>query len=227
MSKNETMLLKNENIKQSNSLCAEDKQTIKDIMKSMSIFRVSSYDAQVIQRDLIGMAQESRLRNSSLKEVIGDDIKGFTNEIINNSNGPCKTEILLNLLLKLSGYFFVWFTALAFGAYGSLSWKANPIIYIYYVGVVLAIFMTEGMITPMFITEKGLKRKMQSLVSIAIFAALTSIVFFLNDSQYTIDFKGGYIIIGSGMVYLAARYLDLKNTHRLAKEKKNYIQDLE
>lgn len=226
MHENEVILLKEENEKQSRELMKDDKRVIKDIMKSMSMFKVNSYDAQVIQRDLIGMAQELRLRNSSLQEAIGDDVKGFTNEIINNSSGPCKREILLNLSFKISGYFFVWFTGLAFGAYGGLSWEANPIIYLYYIGAVLIIFVTEGMITPLFITEKGLKKNLSSLFSIVLFVVLTTIIYFLNDNQYTREVNGGYIIVISAIVYLIIKYLNRINIHRLAKGKKNYIDDL-
>lgn len=226
MTQNEVILLKEENEKQSIELREDDEQIIKNIMKSMSMFKVNSYDAQVIQRDLIGMAQELKLRNSSLQEAIGNDVKGFTNEIINNSSGPCKREILLNLLFKLSGYFFVWFTLLAFTAYGGLSWEANPIIYLYYIGVALIIFVTEGMITPLFITEKGLKKKLYSLFSLVLFIVFSTIIYFLNDNQYTREINGGYIIVISAIVYLIIKYLNKINIHRLAKGKKNYIDDL-
>ncbi|MBX4267490.1 hypothetical protein [Clostridium estertheticum] len=226
MTQNEVILLKEENKKQSIELRKDDERNIKNIMKSMSMFKVNSYDAQVIQRDLIGMAQELKLRNSSLQEAIGDDVKGFTNEIINNSSGPCKREILLNLLLKLSGYFFAWFTGLAFVAYGGLSWEANPIIYFYYIGAVLIIFVTEGMITPLFITEKGLKKKLSSVFSIVLFVVFSTIIYFLNDNQYTIEINAGYIILISAIVYLIVKYLNIININRLAKGKKNYIDDL-
>lgn len=226
MFENEVTLLKEENEKPSRELREDDKRAIKDIMKSMSMFKVNSYDAQVIQRDLIGMSQELELRDSSLKEDIGDDVKGFTNDIINNSSGPCKREILLNLLVKLSGYFFVWFTGLAVGAYGRLSWEANPIIYLYYIGVVLIIFVIEGMITPLFITEKGIKKNLYSLFSIVLFVAFTTIIYFLNDNHYTTEVNGGYIILISAIVYIIMKYLNTINIHRLAKGKKNYISDL-
>ena len=226
MNLNEVILLKEENEKQSIELREDDERTIKNIMKSMSIFKVNSYDAQVIQRDLIGMAQELKLRNSSLQEAIGDDVKGFTNEIINNSSGPCKREILLNFLFKLSGYFFVWFTGLALGAYGGLSWEANPIIYLYYIGVVLIIFVTEGMITPLFITEKGLKKKLSTVFSLVLFVVFSTIIYFLNDNLYTIEINGGYIIVISAIVYLIIKYLNRININILAKGKKNYIDDL-
>ncbi|MCB2342558.1 hypothetical protein [Clostridium estertheticum] len=226
MIQNEVILLKEENEKQSIELREDDERNIKNIMKSMSMFKVNSYDAQVIQRDLIGMAQELKLRNSSLQEAIGDDVKGFTNEIINNSSGPCKREILLNLLLKLSGYFFAWFTGLSFVAYGGLSWEANPIIYFYYIGAVLIIFVTEGMITPLFITEKGLKKKLSSVFSILLFVVFSTIIYFLNDNQYTIEINAGYIILISAIMYLIVKYLNVININRLAKGKKNYIDDL-
>ena len=82
MFKSEVTLLKKENEEQSIELRKDDERVIKDIMKSMSVFKVNSYDAQVIQRDLIGMAQELKLRGSNLQEAIGDDLKGFTNEKI-------------------------------------------------------------------------------------------------------------------------------------------------
>jgi len=226
MIENEVTLLRRENETQSKNLREDDQRVIKDIMKSMSMFKVNSYDAQVIQRDLIGMAHEMKLRNSSLQEAIGDDVKGFTHEIIKNSGGPCKREIVLNFFLKLSGYFFAWFTLLAIGAYGSLSWDTNPIIYLYYLGAVLLIFITEGIIAPLFSTEKGFKKNLQSLISIVLFIILTSIIFLLNDKKYTTEIKGGIIIVASGLIYLATKYLNTINIRQLAKGKKHFINDL-
>lgn len=226
MFKSEVTLLKKENEEQSIELRKDDERVIKDIMKSMSVFKVNSYDAQVIQRDLIGMAQELKLRGSNLQEAIEDDLKGFTNEIIKNSSGPSIREIILNFLTKLAGYFFIWFLALAFGAYGGLSWEVNPVIYIYYFVVVLIVFITEGFITPYFCTEKGFKKNLQILISIFLFVIVSTIIYFLNDNQYTKEVNGGYIIIVSGMVYFITKYLNARNIHILAKGKKNYIEDL-
>lgn len=226
MISNEVTLLKKENEKQSKELRADDLSIIKDIMKSMSIFKVNSYDAQVIQRDLIGMAHELKLRGSSLQEAIGDDIKGFTLDIINNGSGPSIKEILLNFLSKLSGYFFVWFIGLAFGAYGRMTWEANPIIYLYYTLVVLIIFMAEGLLAPLFSTEKGIKKNLQSLISIFLFVVCTIIIYLIRDNHYITNIYGGYIIVVSGLMYLIIKYLNIKNIHILAKDKNNYIQDL-
>ncbi len=77
MFKNEVSILKKENKLQANKLQAADSDTIEWITRGLSVFKVNSYDAEVIRRDLIGMSQELRLRDSSLKESIGDNLGGF------------------------------------------------------------------------------------------------------------------------------------------------------
>lgn len=223
---NEVTILKTENEIQSKNLRDDDRRVIKDIMKGMSMFKLNSYDAQVIRRDLIGMAFEMKLRNSSLQETIGDDVKGFTDEVIKNSFGPSMWEIILNFLMKLSGYFFTWFTLLSVGAYSSLTWKANPIVYLYFIGAVVLIFLTEGILAPRFITEKGFKKNLYSLISMLLFVILTSIIFLLNDKSYTREVNGGIIIAASGLVYLISVNLNSNNIGRLSKDKKNFIDDL-
>lgn len=223
---NEVTLIKTENDTQSKNLREDDRKVIKDIMKSMSMFKVNSYDAQVIRRDLIGMAYEMKLRNSSLQETIGEEVKGFADEVIKNSLGPSPWEIILNFLMKLSGYFFTWFTLLAIGAYSSFSWEANPIVYVYFIGVVVLIFLLEGVIAPRFITEKGFKKNLHSLISMLLLVAFTTVVFLLNDRNYTREVNGGLIIAASGVVYLVAQYLNSINISKIAKGKRNFIDDL-
>ncbi len=174
----------------------------------------------MIQRDLIGMAYEQNLRGSSLNKSIGMDIKKFTHEIIYNSGGPSKIEIVLNFLLKLSGYFFWWFTLLAIGAYGSLSWEANPIIYVFFVGVVLLSFITEGILAPLFITERGIKKNLHVLISFFLFIIFTFIIFKLNNKDFTYEIKGWLIISVSSLLYIIIKYLNSKNISNLAKDKK-------
>ena len=226
MLKNEVTLLKKENEEQSIKLKQDDSEIIKNIMKSMSIFKVNSYDSQVIRRDLIGMAQELNLRDSNLEESIGDNIKNFATEIINNSNGPSKIEIFLNFLTKLSGFLFIWFVALTFWAFGGSNWNVNPKIYFYYIGAVLIMFIIEGIITPIYSTEKGIKKRFPSFISIISFLILTTAMYFIDDSQYTNTIDVKYIIVTSGLVYIISKYFNTKNIHKLSKNKRNFIEDL-
>lgn len=226
MFKSEVALLKNENAKQSETLGDDTKKVINNIMKSMSIFKVNSYDAQVIHRDLIGMAQELELRDSNLKQAIGDDIKEFTIAIINNSAGPSKVEVLLGFLIKFSSIFFLSFVLLSFGAYSSLTWDANGIIFFLYIGTTLIAFITDGLITPLYSVENGFKKYIPSIFSMVLFLILSTMIFLLNDNEKTIKIYGGYIIIASGLAYVVFSYLNVKNISRLSKGKKNYIADL-
>lgn len=164
MFKNEVTLLEQENKKQFEGLKEEDKQLINDITKGMTIFKVNSYDAQVIRRDLIGMAQEQNLRNGNLEDSLGDDIKGFTNELIKNSGGPCVIEIILKFLSRLSGYFFIWFLCSSIFFFGKLTWESTPVIYPFYIGVVVITFIIEGVLTPIFTTEKGFRKHLQGIL---------------------------------------------------------------
>lgn len=224
---NEMLLLKKENEAQIKALRVDDVQTIKDIMKGMSIFKVNSYDAQVIKRDLIGMAQEFELRNKTLHDAIGSDVKGFAHEIIKNSGGSCKYEIFLGFLLKLTGYFFVWFLIISVGAYGgNLGWRVDPIIFLFYFTFAILSFITEGLIEPVFSMERGFKKVCGSIVTVALFLAVAIIYYFLYDKQNIREFNVGYILIISGVSYLIIKYLNTKNIHKLASNKKNFIQDL-
>lgn len=92
--------------------------------------------------------------------------------------------------------------------------------------MVLIIFVADGMITPLFITEKGLKKNLGSLFSIVLFVAFSTILFFLIDNQHTQEVNGGYIILISAILYIITKYFNRININRLARGKKNYIDDL-
>lgn len=223
---NEMTLLKKENKKQTREIKEEDKDMIKNIMKSMSIFKLNSYDTEVIKRDLIGMAHELRLRNSSLKEEINGDVKGFAKEIINNGNGPSKIEIILNFLSKLFGWISIWLMSVSIIAYGQFNWGMNSNLFVFYIIIVIVIFIMESIITPIFISEKGFKKNIPQIISAFSFIALIGIILLTNNNSEKIQVNSLYIIIPSAVIYVIIQYLKKINIHRLAKEKNNYISDL-
>lgn len=226
MFRDEVSLLEAENKKQLIELSFEEQQTIKDITRSINIFKVNSYDAQVIKRDLIGMAQELKLRDSSLGDAIGDDLKKFTNELIESSNGPSKMEILLKFLSTASGYFFAWFLLSALLQYGSLSWESSPFIYPFFAGMVIINFIAQGVLTPIFRTEKGAKSGFDTFLSFLMFVVWVAITYLLIDVNDTVEINGGLVIVLSGLVFIITKFLNRRNIHKLAKEKDNYIADL-
>lgn len=223
MFKNEVTLLKKENNEQIEMPKDNTKDIIKNIMKSMSIFKVNSYDAQVIQRDLIGMAQELEIRDSSIEQAIGNDMKGFVNDILDSSAGPNKIEILLGFLIKLSGMFFIPYI----GAYiGGSAWKANGVIILLYGGISLASFIIDGLITPLFSVEKGFKKYIPFLIAMASLFTLIMISFRINNNLDNTEIYAWQILIASGLVYVICSYLNSKNIKKLSKDKRNYISDL-
>jgi len=219
--------LKSENQIGLDNINDQDRLIIKKVMRSLSFFRVNSFDSQIIQRDLIGMAQELQIRNSSLSENIGDDLKSFTANIVEGSNGPCYREIILRFILKLSGFFFIWFSALSLLAYGSIRWESNPIIFFYFTGTVLLSFVSEGLIEPLYITETGIKKNLHTILSAILFIALTSMVLLINDRSNTMQINSGIIIPISGVIYLISTYLNNMNIYRLAKQRKYESMNLE
>lgn len=226
MFKSEVTILKKENTRQLLSLKDDAKKNINSIMKSMSIFRINSYDAQVILRDLIGMSQELEIRGSSLEESISSDLKGFVNDIIDNSAGPSKAEISLGFLMKLSSMFCLYFGILSIGAYSSLTFTSSNILFLFYFGMTLIAFVTEGLITPHFSVENGIKKHVPILISMLLVLGLAAITFIMINHDNTTTINAGYIIIASGAAYMIASYLNVKNISRLSKCKKNFISDL-
>lgn len=226
MFSNELKFLKSENKKQYNNLDNEDKVIIDNILKSMSIFRVNSYDSQVILRDIIGMAQELKLRNSSIKESSGNDIKKFIDEIINNSAGVSKMEIVLNFLSKLSGYFFIWLSALAFSAFGTFDMNISLSLIVFYICIVIAIFIIEGLLVPKFVNKNGYKKYIPNYISLLIFIMLSCTAYSVKDFILFNSLNSIYIILLSGIIYMINKYLITLNIHRLAKGKHHHIKDL-
>ena len=226
MFKNEKTVLEKENKKQSLKLKDEDNATIKKIMESMNIFKVNSYDAQVIRRDLIGMAQEADLRDSNLKEFIGSDPKEFARDLIANSNGPSKIEVVLNFLSMLSGYIIVWSIILAFGAYDGLSWDISIELFLLFSGLVLIIFISEGVLAPFVASKLGFEKVLSYAVPIILIIIFVLIVRPINFNTYISTVNLKYVVVIFVLVYLLSKYLTSKNIQSLSKNKLNYIKDL-
>ena len=226
MFKNEATILKKENNNQSNKLETNDYHIIKDIMKSMSIFKVNSYDAEVIRRDLIGMSQELSLRGSNLKESIGDDLTGFSDEIINNSAGPSFIEIFLGIIGRVAGFIFLNFTILSFFAYAGLSWDVKPMVLVIFIVLYSISFLIDGILAPIFSTKKGIIRATPSIIGILIFILISFIAEPINHTPSSFMIKAYHVIVASGIIYVLSKYLYINHIHKLTKDKNNFIQDL-
>lgn len=95
---NEFDILVKENRLRSEYLLTEDKNILKKIVSRLSVSKLSAFDIQIAQKDLIGMALEAEQRRETLSSVIGSDMKAFCDEIIKNGRKKsCKETIILTL----------------------------------------------------------------------------------------------------------------------------------
>lgn len=228
MIKTEIDILRKENEIQSEWLHKDDEIIIDKIMGSMSILKVNSFDAQVIYRDLIGMAREARLRKLSLKHVVGDDFKKFADEIISNSRGPSISEILSSFITSLCGFILFWVIFEGYASYGNMLWKISLWTCIIYISIFIIYFILRSYISPMFIMKKGWKRYIPTLLIIIFWISFLSSSFTsINNMNSTITINPIYILIIASVTLIISGLQYKRIIHRLAKDNSNYIQDLQ
>jgi DNA-binding ferritin-like protein (Dps family) len=227
MFRDEVRLLKRENDDIARWMPEDDDDIIDKIIESLGVFRVNSFDAQVIRRDLIGMAEEARLRDSNMKEVIGDDIKLTTYDIIKNSRGANKHEVVLLYLKYLFGIAFAMISFFGFTINRTLMWDVN----------VLGLFSLALSATMFFLLAKLVRPLLNmegwgrlgfywtfftglSLVNPSWYAAVSTN--FLDNPKLFIP--GWYVLLISGLLYLVSDYFYRKNINKLAKGESDYYE---
>lgn len=229
MIKNKLKFLKKENDNISRWMNDEDENLIDSIIESLGIFRVNSFDAQIIRRDLIGMAEEARLRGSNMKEVIGDDIRLTSYEIIRNSRGSSKHEIVFLYLKYLFGIVFS-----LIGFYGSiitrsLTWNVNIMGLFSLVLSTSMFFLLAKLVRPLLNME-GWGRfgyywtllTALSLSTPAIYAAYSGNLI----APQRISVPGWIVLSVSGLLYLVSDYYYRRTINKLAMDNSNYFEDL-
>ncbi|WFA09939.1 hypothetical protein [Tissierella sp. Yu-01] len=230
MFKDEARLLKKENDDIARWLPEEDEDIIDKIMESLGIFRVNSFDAQVIRRDLIGMAEEARLRSSNMKEVIGDDIKLFTYDLIKNSRGSSKLEIILLYLKSISGI-----VLLSLGFFGTInltqfSWDVSLLGLFSLVNYITYFFLISKLVRPLLNMEGWHRFGFYWSAYVGISTYSYAIIFGSLGTAMNENFKvfinKGYVLLVAGLIYLVSEYFYRKNIKNLAQDRSNYYEDL-
>ena len=220
MFRDEARLLKRENDAIARWMPEDDEDIIDKITDSLGIFRVNSFDAQVIRRDLIGMAEEARLRDSTMKEAIGDDIKLTTYDIIKNSRKSNKHEIVLLYLKYLSGIVFSMISFFGFTVNQSLMWDVN-IFGVFSLALSITMFFLLAKLVRPLLNMEGWGRfgfywtflNAISLVSPSWYT-VASAYFFENSKLFI---RGWYVLLVAGIMYLISDYFYRKNINKLAK----------
>jgi DNA-binding ferritin-like protein (Dps family) len=74
--------LRKENNKRDKLLTKENSRIMTDMVVYLRCSNLCDYDIEVIRRELFGMIYEAQLRNEPADQVIGDDPKGFCEELM-------------------------------------------------------------------------------------------------------------------------------------------------
>lgn len=207
MLNNPILEIRKSNHQQLSQLSVADQKLIKSVIKRLSVIKVNSLQAQVIQQELIGMAQEHQMRGGSLTKELGEDPSTFAKALYKSSSAMNGLELMLNFMVRLSGYFFAWLLLGSLFLYGGLTWQASPFIYLFYGAVASVSYLVEVLLTPLFIFKHPHLPQWVSLVSLVTIGAL--FMHFLGPmNQESIDVS--LILIGSGVFFLVFKGLQLR-----------------
>jgi cbb3-type cytochrome oxidase subunit 3 len=185
---------------------------------------MNTYDMQIVKRDLIGMAQEMKLRGTTLRDELGDNVDEFTKEIIENSRGPSKLDIVLSSLkifvLSLTVLYGV--ILLLFRNFDSTVSIYLPIIVVLFIGIVTVL---ESIFIPVFNMEKSFKKYVPNLIrGLSVFFLLTSDVPKLV--RYGPSIKRIHFILIFLVIYAIAYFAHNKHIENLAESSDDIVKDL-
>lgn len=223
MFKSPLHLLKKTNHEQLLELAVEDQKLIAHIMKRMSVVKINSIDAQIIQRDLIGMAMELKSRGSSLAVSLGDEASDFADAVYKNSGGANWLEFILNYVLRLSGYFFVWFLTSSLLLYGGFTWQANTSVYPIFAMVVTLSFVLDLWITPRLIMKA---HHLPSIIAVLTLVIVTAVFMRFTDQLETVVIHAWPVIGVSAVVFVIAQVMQNLLMRKIANFESHLIEDL-
>lgn len=223
MFKSPLYLLKKSNHEQLLELAVEDQKLIADMMKRLSIVKVNSIDAQIILRDFIGMALEQKNRDSSLTVSLGGEASDFADAVYKNSGGANWLEFILNYVLRLSGYFFIWFLTSSLLLYGGFIWQANISVYPIFATIVTISFVLDFLITPRFIMKA---RHLPSIIAVMTLILVTAVFMRFTDQLETVAIYAWPVIGVSGVVFVVAQMMQNLLMRKIAISERHLIEDL-
>ena len=217
--------LKDSNWVKLRELPEEDRVMIKKVMKSLGIFRVNSFDAQLILKDLIGMSQEMELRDSSLKEEIGEDLTGYVNALVENSKGAYPLEYIAKVGIELS--IFYGLTALILGWIFTTNWiwrtDLTAFVYVFIIGTLNLVF--HLFILPRYQTETGLRRRIPDLILVPLVVFLVWFIYGTDTFNNQIEVNMLFPIIIFGIIYVISKLTHLWTQKQLIEGREHLVEE--
>lgn len=227
MLNNEFRKLRKENSIQVDKLSDQSRNYIKEVNKSMSIFKINSYEKEIINRDLIGMAEEIEIRNSSLKKELGDNPKSFSEEILASGEVSFSpVELCLSVLRNFSIITLLSVIFLSLFAYGNFSWDMRLEMLLVYFMIGFVGFLIDGLISPMFAAKDGLRTMVPLGLFLVLFRILNKYEARLISTDMTKNIGVMYIIGIFIFILFLVELINSKNIQAIEKKEKTYISNL-
>lgn len=101
--------LRKENNKSETSLSKSTNLILTDMIVYLHSSDLCEYDIEIIRKELIGMAEESQMRGQAFQDVVGEDYKGFCDDLIQNGRKKSKQEKFIEMAYVLIVGFGVLF----------------------------------------------------------------------------------------------------------------------
>ena len=89
--------LRKENNKSETSLSKSTNLVLTDMIVYLHSSDLCEYDIEIIRKELIGMAAEAQMRGQAFEEVVGEDYKGFCDDLIQNGRKKSKQEKFIEI----------------------------------------------------------------------------------------------------------------------------------
>lgn len=216
--------LKKENNKESRKIMLDDLGLIRNITDKMNIYIMNTYDMQIVKRDLIGMAQEMKLRGTTLRDELGDNVDEFTKEIIENSRGPSKLDMVLSRLKSLVLALTVLHVVILLLTrnFDSTVSMYLPIIVGLFMGIVMIL---EFIFIPFLNMEKSFKKYIPNVIR-----GLWFFIFFSSGIpklvRYGPSIERIYLILIFLVIYAITSFAHNKHIESLAKSSDDIVKDL-
>lgn len=96
---NDLTKLRVENWRRYGMIKNPDQRNIREMVEYMGYSKLSSFELQVVRKDLIGMAEQAAEEGSTIAEKLGVPLKEFCDSVIQNGRRKSAWEILVHTLL--------------------------------------------------------------------------------------------------------------------------------
>lgn len=152
--------MKKKNEAEASGLEDEDWKTLRRIMRYISSCGLEKTEMETVRKEIIGMAQEARLRGKGLREIIGEEERKFADEILRaatgKSMGKGRGQVKgAAVCYIVYGAAFLWILGI---------WEVNHLL------GVLSYEDTGGIITELFSDELGVSRWILGMMAFAGFS---------------------------------------------------------